>query len=90
MSEEDRYVYKKNNNGVSYIHDTYKDIQYDSMSDDFIKQINSDWESRQYQKSRREEAERMRDIAVTAVEGLLALEKLRNEWYITEFNKGDI
>lgn len=86
--ENERYVKEFNEDAKKYfIRDKYKDILYDALSDEFLKEINSDWESRQYHKRRREEAEKMRDIAVTAVEGLLALEKLRNEWYITEFDK---
>lgn len=86
--ENERYVKEFDEDAKKYfIRDKYKNILYDALSDEFLKEINSDWESRQYHKRRREEAEKMRDIAVTAVEGLLALEKLRNEWYITEFDK---
>ena len=83
-----RYVKEFNEDTEQYfIRDKYKDILFDALSDDFLKEINSDWESRQYHKRRREEAERLREIAVTAVEGLLALDKLRKEWYIEEFDK---
>lgn len=86
--KNERYVKEFDEDAKKYfIRDKYKDILYDSLSDEFLKEINSDWESRQYHKRRREEAERLREIAVTAVEGLLALEKLRNEWYIEEFDK---
>lgn len=86
--DDKRYMKEFNEDTEQYfIRDKYKDILYDALSDDFLKEINSDWESRQYHKRRREEAERLREIAVTAVEGLLALEKLRNEWYIEEFDK---
>lgn len=86
--KNERYVKEFDEDAKKYfIRDKYKNILYDALSDEFLKEINSDWESRQYHKRRREEAEKMRDIAVTAVEGLLALEKLRNEWYITEFDK---
>ena len=88
--EDERYVKEFNEDAEKYfIRDKYKNILYDSLSDDFIKQINSDWESRQYQKKRREEAERLRGMAVTVVEGLLALEQLRKEWYVYEFDKED-
>ena len=86
--KDERFVKEFNEDTEKYfIRDKYKDILYDALSDDFLKEINNDWESRQYHSRRREEAERIRDIAVTAVEGLLALEKLRNEWYITDFNE---
>lgn len=86
--ENERYVKEFNKDAEKYfIRDKYKDISYDALSDDFLKEINSDWESRRYHSRRREEAEKIRDIAVTVVEGLLALEKLRNEWYVKEFDK---
>lgn len=87
MKMSERYIKIQDKNGNPKIKDQWDEKEFNNMFDEnLLKQINSDWESRQYQKEKRKEAESVRDIAVTVVEGFLALEKLKKIWFISEYD----
>ena len=87
MKMSKRYIKIQDKDGNLKIKDQWDEKEFNNMFDeDLLKQINSDWESRQYQKKKREEAESIRDTAITVVEGFLALQQLRRIWFISEYD----